>query len=172
MDTWRRRTTAVAAATLMAVGGLVLAGCSGSDGDATIITDDGTVSVQQDDEKIEVTTSEGSVTINGESDGELPAGWPAEVPVPAGGQVQVGVVLDGTGEQGWTATIFYPDTSAAQVAAEVTSLLVGQGFEATVTSTTGAGGMSAFEGPGYAVTTLVSEVDSGVSLVMSVVAEG
>ena len=71
--------------------GFGLAGCGG-DGDATIVTDDGTVTIDQDgdDGRIEIESSDGSVTISGDSGGELPEGWPSEVEVPGGGDGHVG----------------------------------------------------------------------------------
>ncbi len=172
MNRMRGRATALGAAALLAVSGVGLAGCSGGDSEATIVTDDGTVSVQKEDDKIEITTSEGSMTINGESDGELPAGWPAEVPVPAGGTVLSGLAMTGSDQEGWTASLSYPDSTAAQVSAEVASLLGAQGFESVSEIAMGQGTMSALSGEGFAITALVSEEDAGAMLVMTVSVEG
>ncbi len=167
MDGLRRRTTAATAAVLLAISGVGLAGCSG-DGDTTIVTDDGTVTLNQDDEKIDITTSEGSMTINGESDGELPAGWPAEVPVPSGGSVETGMVMSGTEEQGWSATLSYPDSSTDDVSAELDSLFTGQGFESTTKIETSDGTLNAYTGDGFAITAMVSDEGGTTMLVMSV----
>ena len=95
----RGRAATTSAAVALAFLGFGLAGCGGGDGETTIVTDDGTVKVDQnqDEGKIKIESSDGSMTITGEGGGELPEGWPSEVQVPEGGSVTAAMALTGRG---------------------------------------------------------------------------
>jgi hypothetical protein len=164
------RIATASAAVVLAVLGFGLGGCSG-DGDATIVTDDGTVTVDVDPDgdegTIKIESSDGSLTITGDGGGELPEGWPSEVTVPEGGTVTSAVALTGE-DQGWTASLTYPDKPSQEVAAEVTSNLESAGFTLEGEFTSGEGGMSTYSGNGYAVTVMVGEEDGGATLLITI----
>lgn len=146
----RRRTALAAAAALGAAA--FLAGCGG---------DGSGVTVQPDENTVSVSTSEGSAVITGEQDGKLPTGWPEEIAIPEGGTITGGVAVTTPGQEGWTAAVEYPDTSAADVAAQLTSTLKGAGYTAEGTVTTGEGSMLVFKGDTYVVTAIISAEGSG-----------
>ncbi len=168
----RSRAGRTSAAVALAFLGFGLGGCGGGDGDATIVTDDGTVTVDTDgdDGTIKIESSDGSMTITGDGGGELPEGWPAEVQVPAGGTVTSAVALTGE-ESGWTATLTYPDTSSADLAAEVKSNMESAGFALQGEFTSAEGAMGTYSGNGYAVTAMVGEEDSAATLLMTIAKE-
>lgn len=165
------RTHASAAATtaLLVALGLGLAGCGG--GDRTVTVDDGTVTVDQGDNQIEIESSDGTTTITGETD-ELPEGWPAEVVLPEGGTITSGVALAGQAQQGWTVSASYPETTPTELAAQVKASLEDAGFQSKGEFTSEQGAMGAFEGSGLAITALVGEEGSGSTLVMTVAQAG
>jgi hypothetical protein len=164
-----RAGTAATTALLVALG-LGLAGCGGDDS-TTVTVDDGTVTVDQDDNRIEIESSDGTATITGETD-ELPEGWPAQVSIPEGGTITSGVALTGEDQQGWTVSVSYPDTAPTELTAEVKASLADAGFEAAGEFTSDQGSMAAFEGAGLAITALVGEEGAGSTLVMTVANEG
>ena len=169
----RGRAATTSAAVALAFLGFGLAGCGGGDGETTIVTDDGTVKVDQnqDEGKIEIESSEGSMTITGEGGGELPEGWPSEIQVPEGGSVTAALALTGE-DQGWTASLTYADKSSKDLAAEVKSNLESAGFILEGEFTSGEGAMGTYSGNGYAVTAMVGEEDEGATLVMTVAKQG
>lgn len=169
----RGRAATTSAAVALAFLGFGLAGCGGGDGETTIVTDDGTVKVDQnqDEGKIEIESSDGSMTITGEGGGELPEGWPSEVQVPEGGSVTAALALTGE-DQGWTASLTYADKSAEDLAAEVKSNLESAGFTLEGEFTSGDGAMGTYSGNGYAVTAMAGQEDEGATLVMTVAKEG
>jgi hypothetical protein len=161
---------AAATAVLLVALGFGLSGCGGGDS-TTVDVDDGTVTVDQDGNKIEVESSDGTATITGETN-ELPEGWPAEVTIPEGGTITSGVALNGQDQQGWTVSVSYPDTAPRDLTTEVTAALEDAGFEAAGEFTSDEGSMAAFEGAGLAITALVGEEGAGSTLVMTVANEG
>ncbi len=169
----RGRAATTSAAVALAFLGFGLAGCGGGDGETTIVTDDGTVKVDQnqDEGKIKIESSDGSMTITGEGGGELPEGWPSEVQVPEGGSVTAAMALTGE-DQGWTASLTYADKSSKDLAAEVKSNLESAGFTLQGEFTTGDGAMGTYSGNGYAVTAMAGQEDEGATLVMTVAKEG
>lgn len=153
----------VAGAALVLV--LSLSGCGG--GGTTVETDDGQVTVDQDGTKVEIESSDGTTTVTGETGGELPEGWPSEITLPEGGEIQNAVAV--TGENaGWTVSSSYPDTSSEDLTDQVTSSLEDAGFESKGAFTSPDGAVSAFEGNGYALSVIVGEEGSGSTLVMTV----
>ncbi len=171
----RGRVATTSAAVALALLGLGLAGCGGSDGDATIVTDDGTVKVDVDpdgdDDTIKIESSEGSMTITGDGGGELPEGWPSEIEVPEGGTITSAMALDSDDQQGWTASLTYPDTSPTDLAAEVKATMESAGFTLQGEFSSGGGGMGTYSGNGYAVTAMVGEEGEGSTLLMTVAKE-
>lgn len=166
----RSRVATTSAAMALAFLGFGLAGCGG-DG-ATVVTDDGTVKIDTNDGDgtIKVESSDGSVTITGESDGELPEGWPSEITVPEGGKVTSAVALTG-GQQGWTAALTYADKTSKDLAAEVKTNLESAGFTLKGEFTSAEGGMGTYAGNGYAVTALVGQEDANGTLLLTVAKE-
>ena len=162
-----RRSAGAAGALALA---LALGGCGG--GDDTIVTDDGTVTVDRDGDSLTIDTEDGSATITGESDGELPEGWPDEVPVPEGGTVVAGAAVSSDGQQGWSASITYPDTSVEDLAAEVKSSMESAGFSAMGEFTSAEGAVGSYEGSGLVVTATVAEEDGATLLGLIVGREG
>jgi hypothetical protein len=169
------RLAKASAAVALAVLGFGLGGCGGGDGDTTIVTDDGTVKVDVDPDgdegTIKIESSDGSMTITGDGGGELPEGWPSEIQVPEGGTVTSALALTGE-EQGWTASLTYPDMSSQDLAAEVKSNLESAGFTLEGEFTSGEGAMGTYSGKGYAVTAMVGQEDNGATLLMTIAKEG
>lgn len=174
MGSRRMRAARTSAAVALAFLGFGLGGCGGGDGDTTIVTDDGTVKVDVDPDgdegTIKVESSDGSMTITGDGGGELPEGWPSEVQVPEGGTVTSAVALNGE-EQGWTASLTYPDTSSEDLTAEVKSNLESAGFTLQGEFTSGEGAMGTYAGNGYAVTAMVGQEDADATLLVTIAKE-
>ncbi|MCU0264419.1 MAG: hypothetical protein MUF09_12285 [Candidatus Nanopelagicales bacterium] len=174
MSGGRSRFATASAAVALALLGFGLVGCGGGDGDATIVTDDGTVKVDVDPDgdegTVKIESSEGSMTITGDGGGELPEGWPSDVVVPEGGTVTSAVALSGE-EQGWTASLTYPDMSTKDLAAEVRSNLESAGFTLEGEFTSGEGAMGTWSGNGYAVTSMVGQEDDGATLLITIAKE-
>lgn len=161
-----RAATAATTAILVALG-FGLAGCGGGD-EETIVTDDATVKLDQgDDGSIEIESSEGTMTITGETD-ELPEGWPAEVVLPAGGSVTSSMEMTGEGQEGWVASLSYPELSAADLADQVAAGLADSGFEQKAKVSTDQGVMGSYEGSGYVVTAMASAEGSGSTLSVTI----
>jgi hypothetical protein len=156
------RRGAAAAALALALG---LSGCGG--GETTVETDDGTVTVEQDGSKVEIESEDGTTTVTGESDGELPDGWPAEIVLPDGGEIQNAVGVSGQ-DSGWTVASNYPDTSPEDLTDQLTQSLESAGFESKGSFTSQEGSVSSFEGDDYAVSVIVGPEGSGSSLVITV----
>lgn len=169
----RGRVATTSAAVALALLGFGLGGCGGGDGEATIVTDDGTVKVDpnEGDGTITIESSEGSMTITGEEGGELPEGWPSEVQVPGGGTITSAIAMDSDDQKGWTASLTYPDTTPTDLAAEVKSNLESAGFTVQGEFTSGEGGMGTYSGNGYAVTAMVGEEGGGSTLLLTVARE-
>ena len=161
----RGRKAGSVAAVLVAVS-FGLGGCGG--GDATIVTDDGTVVIDQDDDggSITIDSSEGSMTITGESGGELPEGWPTQVAVPDGGSVDASGTFSGGDGAAWQASITYPDMTAKDVVAEMKASMEDAGFKVEAEFTVGDQSAVTFSGEGLNVTATASEQDSGAVLVV------
>ena len=146
------RLARLGAAGALVAGGLVLGGCGGGD---TFVTDDATVTVEDgqngDDGSITIDSSEGSMTITGESGGDLPEGWPDQVAVPEGGTVNSSASFGGVEGDAFQASLTYPDAAAADLIAEFT-----------------AGGQVAanFVGDGMNVTATASDGDDGAVLII------
>ena len=160
------------AAVVMVAIGLGLGGCGG--GDATIVTDDGTVVIDQGDDggSITIDSSEGSMTITGEAGGELPEGWPAEVAVPEGGTVDASGTFSGGDGSAWQASLTYPDMTAKDVAAQMKATMEDAGFKVEAEFTVGDQSAVTFSGEGLNVTATASEQDSGAVLVVVIASEG
>ena len=159
--TSRRTVTALTTLGLAAV--LAVAGCGG---------DDGGVTVDPGNDTVKVETSDGTAVVTGGDDGTLPEGWPEEVALPEGGNVTGGVAVTTPGQEGWTAALEYPDTSAEDVAAALTSSLESAGFTSEGTVTTAEGSMLVFKSSTYAVTAIVSAEGSGSTAAITVGREG
>lgn len=170
----RGRLATTSAAMALALLGFGLAGCGGGDGEATIVTDDGTVKIDPNEGEgtIKIESSDGSMTITGEGGGELPEGWPPEVQLPEGGSITSAVAMNSDDQQGWTASLTYPDTSPTDLAAEVKSNMESAGFTLEGEFTSGQGAMGTYSGNGYAVTAMVGEEDGGSTLLMTIAKEG
>lgn len=167
----RGRRASATAAVLVAVG-LSLSGCGG-DGDATFVTDDGTVTVDQDGEggSITIDSSAGSMTITGESGGELPEGWPAQVVLPGGGTIDSSGSFSGDEGGAWQVAVTYPDKTAKDVADELRTSLESQGFEVQAEFKTGDATAVTLTGDGYNVTATASDEESGATAVVVVALE-
>jgi hypothetical protein len=160
-----RRVTGAAVALSVA---LVLTGCGG--GADTIVTDEGTLTVEQDGDSITVESSEGSATITGEG-GELPEGWPAVVSVPDGGEILSTASVSETGQAGWTASINYPDSRPEEVAEEMAESLEGSGFTSVAEFTTEDGVAASYQGSGLMVSSAVTADGDGATMIVTVVEE-
>jgi hypothetical protein len=163
-----RGRTALAAA-LIAAAGIGLGGCGG--GSDTIVTDDGTVTVDQGGDSVEIETDDGSATITGQTD-SLPEGWPSEVVLPEGGTINSGAAVDQAGAQGWNAALSYPDLSVDELTDALTDSLESKGFESQGSITVPQGTSTLFSGSGFAVSALISEEGSGSALIITVATEG
>ncbi len=155
----------VAAGMIVSLAALGLAGCGG-DG-TTITTDDATVTLNEDDNQIEVQSSDGTTTVTG-SEGKLPDGWPSQIQIPAGGTISGAVAVTSEGKEGWTLSVTYPDTAPADLTDTVSNSLKGAGLASKGSFTTDEGSMTSWEGDGLIVTALVGKEDSGSTLVLSV----
>lgn len=167
MDT---RRTAVATAMVVALG-FGLAGCG--DGETTISTGDGTISVDGDADggSLTIDSSEGSVTVNTEADGELPEGWPEAVVVPEGGSISAAGRFDGADGTQWNIAVTYSDKSADDVNSEINATLTGAGYTVESESTVGSQVLASYTGNGQSVVTTVSEQDGGVFLSVAIAPE-
>lgn len=163
------RSRTMLAAALVAAAGIGLGGCGG--GSDTIVTDDGTVTVDQGGDSVEIETDEGSATITGETD-SLPEGWPSQVVLPEGGTINSGAAVDQAGAQGWTASLSYPDLSVDELTDALTSSLESEGFESQGSITVPQGTSTLYSGFGFAVSTVISEDGSGSALIITVASEG
>ena len=173
MGARRAWTARASTAAMLAALGLGVAGCGGADGETTIVTEDGTVTIDENGEEgsITIDSSEGSMTISGETGGELPESWPSVVAVPEGGTITASAALTGE-EQGWTVSLSYANTTAEDLTAEVTANLEGEGFSQQTEVNTGDGAMGTYTGNGYAVTAMSGQDDSEVTLVLTVAETG
>lgn len=152
--------TKVAGAVAALILGIGLAGCGGGD-ETVVATDDGTVSVDQDENRIEIETDEGSATITGQGSGELPDGWPSEVAVPEGATITGGMAMTGQDQKGWTASLSFPDASAKDVMAQFASSLEDAGFTTEGTYSSEDSSVSSFTSDSYQVSVLVAAEGSG-----------
>ncbi|MDH3959457.1 MAG: hypothetical protein OEU98_08295, partial [Actinomycetota bacterium] len=173
MGARRAWTARVSTAAMLAALGLGVAGCGGSDGETTIVTEDGSITIDEngDEGSITIESSEGSMTITGESGGDLPESWPSVVAVPEGGTITASAALTGE-EPGWTVSLVYTDISATDLAADVKAELEAAGFEQQSEVNTGEGALGTYTGNGYGVTAMAGEDDSEVTLVMTVAETG
>jgi hypothetical protein len=167
MHTSRRRLTHCVAAAVLALG---LVGCSGDD--QTIITDDGTVSVQGDEDgnSLTIDSSEGSVTLSAESDGELPRDWPANVALPEGGTINSSASFDSPEGQAWQVSMSYPGTAPGDLIAQLTTSMQDEGFTVTADASAGGQTVAAFAGDGRSVTAAAGEDGSGETVMTVVIA--
>ena len=161
------RLARLGAAGALVAGGLVLGGCGGGD---TFVTDDATVTVEDgqngDDGSITIDSSEGSMTITGESGGELPEGWPEQVAVPAGGTVNSSASFGGDEGDAFQASLTYPDAAAADLIAELKSSMTDAGFSMEAEFTAGGQVAANFVGDGMNVTATASDGDDGAVLII------
>lgn len=160
------RPRAALAAGLLALGlAAGLAGC-GSD-ERTIVTDEGTISVDAGEGKVEIEASDGSVTISGETGGDLPEGWPAEIVLPEGGTITSAVAVSGE-DAGWNVSVTYEGLDPEALGEQVANSLESAGLESKGGFTSAEGALSSFEGNGYAVSVILGPEGSGSTMVMTV----
>lgn len=168
MHTSHRRLTSSVAATVLAIG---LAGCSGDD--RTIVTDEGTVSVQTDDDggSLTIDSSEGSVALSAESDGELPEDWPSDVALPDGGSINSSASFDSPEGQAWQVSVVYPDTPPSEVIGQLKASMQDVGYTVAADASAGGQTVATFVGDGRSVTAAAaaSEDDSAGETVLTVV---
>ncbi len=145
-----------------------LAGCSGDE--QVISTDGGTVTVNEDDNRIEIETGEGTAVISGEGSGELPDGWPSVVVLPDGGSIVNSVSLDSQGvqQQGWSVTVDYGSADVEGLLDTFDSSLQGAGFERDARFATEDGGGSTFTSAEYFVSLIATSEEGQVTAVVTV----
>ncbi len=157
-----RRSSSAAGLALL----LGLAGCGG--GEEVITTDDGTVTVDQGDNRIEIETDEGTAVITGDDGGELPDGWPSVVALPEGGRIGASVSLDNQEQKGWSATVAYGGADPEDLLDEFDSSLRAAGFDRDARYATEDGGGSTFRSAEYFVAVIVSSEGEEVTAVVTV----
>ncbi len=169
LGTGRRRSAATGALVVALAFGL--GGCG--DGETTITTEDGSVTIDSDGDggSVTIDSSEGSVTVTTETGGELPDGWPSEVAIPDGGSVEVSGSY--TGEEGtsWNVGVKYAGADPADIADQMKSNLEGAGFVMEAEYTAGDQSVASYTGKGFNVVATTTEQDGDALLNVAIAPE-
>lgn len=143
------------------------AGCGGSD--TTIRTEDGSATISSDGDKVSVKGSDGSEFSAGQ--GELPADFPGDVPVPAGEVLSSAKVAPAGEGTGWYLQIQGEGDYSTCFAAEADALL-GAGYTEQVRSQAGETISGSYVSPTYQVALVAVAGDGGCQITMTVTAAG
>lgn len=164
----RIRMAALVAGAVLALG---LTGCSDEDG--TIVTDDGTVSLDGDEDggRLTIDSSDGSVTLSAESDGQLPEDWPSQVVLPDGGSINSSASFASDEGEAWQVSVGYEGTAPADLIEHMTTELRNSGFTVTGEATAAGQTVASFVGDGLNVTASAgADDDRGNSVLLVVIA--
>ena len=162
----RLRSVAVAAAGLVAIGSASACSAENIAGDIIEAGSDGQVDVDIDDGEVTVETEDGSATLS--SSGDLPEGFPSDVPV-LEGAITFSQSID-TGESGTSYTVLVDvSDTVADAFSQVKSEMTAAGFETTgettVNTDDGAWSTATFTSADHQV--IVSVTDAGDSTTVS-----
>ena len=134
-------------------------------GSTTIEGDGGSVTVDEDDGTVTVEGEDGSATFSGEGT-DLPASWPAAVPV-VDGTIIFASTSTSNGQETFSASV-ERDDSVADLYAAVRDALQGAGLEPVTETTAADGAFAMFTGEGWEVVVTVGATDDGATVVYAV----